>query len=312
MARIINLHTGTEDNILPGRCVATIGFFDGVHRGHHSLIAQVVAEAKKRSASSVLLTFSNHPKSILDSGKQPLCLTTADEKLELMAKSGADYAVLMPFTDELSQLSAKDFMNQVLARQMNIQALVVGYDHRFGHNRSDTFEDYVRHGHDCGIDVVLAHSLQPDAEVQVSSSKIRQNLLNGDLTHANNALGYNYFLQGHIGEGHQVGRSIGFPTANLIVDDSTKLIPCGGVYAVECIIDHSLSLRGMLNIGNRPTLHNGSEQSIEVHLFDFNQNIYTHHLRIIFLKFIRKEQQFKSLDELRLQLQEDEKACKDI
>ncbi len=310
--RIINLHTSSEESRLPGRCVATIGFFDGVHRGHRSLIAQVEAEAQKRSASSVLLTFSNHPKSVLDSGKQPLCLTTADEKLELMAQTGADYAVLMPFTDELAQLSAKEFMNQILAQKLDIQALVVGYDHRFGHNRSDTFEDYVRHGHDCGIDVVLAHSLQPDAEVQVSSSKIRHSLLKGDLIYANNALGYNYFLQGHIGEGHQVGRTLGFPTANLIVDDSTKLIPCGGAYAVECIIDHTLSLRGMLNIGNRPTLHNGSEQSIEVHLFDFNQNIYSHHLRIKFLKFIRVERQFQSLDELRLQLQEDEKACKAI
>lgn len=303
-----------------GACVATIGFFDGVHRGHRCLIRQVTAEAQHRGLRSLLVTFANHPATVLRPDASLRLLTTADEKRLLLDSSGVDGVAMLPFTRQLAELSARDFMDQVLRRQLNVRVLVIGYDHRFG-RRSDGegFDDYVRYGRELGIDVVQATEL--DDAVHVSSSVIRRALESGDLQLANACLGYNYFLEGQVVSGFHVGRTIGFPTANLALPVE-KLVPRRGVYAVDVEIlgssplpvgeGRACGLRGMLNIGTRPTVENGPDVSIEVHIFDFCHNIYKERARVHLLQFIRNEKKFATVDELRIQLQHDEQTCRAI
>ena len=269
--------------------VATIGFFDGVHRGHCCLIHQVIEEAKKRGLKSVLLTFPEHPAKVLRPDVEMKLLTIQEEKEELLATSGADFVAFLPFTRELAQLSAHDFMQQVLKEQLQVKVLVIGYDHRFGHNRDEGFEDYVRYGKELGIEVVQAK----------------------ELAVAQDYLGYPYFLEGEVVEAFHIGRKIGFPTANIHVSHD-KLIPQNGVYAVSVRLEDGTEAYGMLNIGSRPTLDNGSHVSIEVHIFHFHENIYGKHLRISFLKYIRKEQKFDSLEELQAQLERDREECEKL
>ncbi len=289
--------------------VATIGFFDGVHRGHCCLIHQVIEEAKKRGLKSVLLTFPEHPAKVLRPDVEMKLLTIQEEKEELLATSGADFVAFLPFTRELAQLSAHDFMQQVLKEQLQVKVLVIGYDHRFGHNRDEGFEDYVRYGKELGIEVVQAKEL--DCGKHVSSSTIRKALAQGDVAVAQDYLGYPYFLEGEVVEAFHIGRKIGFPTANIHVSHD-KLIPQNGVYAVSVRLEDGTEAYGMLNIGSRPTLDNGSHVSIEVHIFHFHENIYGKHLRISFLKYIRKEQKFDSLEELQAQLERDKEECEKL
>ena len=295
---IIDEHN--KQNITPS--VATIGFFDGVHLGHRYHIDQVKIAASQCGWCSSIITFPIHPRQVIQSDYQPQLLSSPDEKLELLASTGVDNCLLLPFTKELSLLTAKEFM-QLLYDTYKVRMLVIGYDHRFGHNRAETFEDYCRYGQELGIHIMQATAYTQEQD-KVSSSAIRRALLTGDIETSKKYLGYDYFLEGTVVNGYKVGRKIGFPTANLQVDFPHKLIPSVGVYAVYVYVEGK-QWKGMLNIGHRPTLNNGNNLSIEVHILDFQSDIYNHKIRIEFIHFLRPELKFSSVDELVSQMQKD-------
>ena len=286
--------------------VATIGFFDGVHLGHRHLINQVKMAASLNGWCSSIITFPVHPRQVIQSDYQPSLLSSPEEKVELLGTTGIDNCILLPFTRELSQLTAWEFM-QLLYDKYKVRMLVIGYDHRFGHNRAETFEDYCRYGRELGIHIMQATAYTQEQD-KVSSSTIRRALLSGEISTASKYLGYNYFMQGTIVSGYQVGRKIGFPTANLKVDCPNKLIPAIGVYAVRVSVNGQ-NYKGMLNIGHRPTINNGTDLSIEVHILDFGGDIYNQPMRIEFIDFLRSEAKFHSVDELVLQIQKDKEAA---
>lgn len=289
--------------------VATIGFFDGVHRGHRFLIEQVREVAAVRGLASSVVTFPVHPRKVLQPDFHPELLTTCDEKVALLAETGVDYCMMLDFTPELARLSAKEFMT-LLKEHYHIQALVVGYDHRFGHNRSEGFDDYVRYGQELGMEVLLARAYSNN-EVTVSSSAIRHLLLEGDVSEAAIGLGYHFFLNGTVVGGYHVGRTIGFPTANLKVNDSDKLVPADGVYAVYVFVD-GRQYGGMLSIGYRPTLNNGIDRSIEVNIFNFNSDIYNQPMQLSFVQRTRSELKFDTMAALIEQLHNDEVEVRKI
>lgn len=282
--------------------VATIGFFDGVHRGHRFLIDQVKEVAATNGLCSALITFPIHPGQVMQTMYRPQLISSPEEKLELLETTAVDYCVLLPFTHELSLLSAREFM-KLLRDNFNIRALVIGYDHRFGHNRSESFEDYCRYGKELNIYIVRARAYT-DGEAKISSSVIRQLLKEGDVSRAAKFLGYNYFLDGTVVDGYKIGRKIGFPTANLKVDCSDKLIPSEGVYAVYVYVKGK-KWAGMLNIGHRPTINNGKNLSIEVNILNFSDNIYHEEMRIEFVKYLRPEEKYDNVDALIAQMHKD-------
>lgn len=284
-------------------CVATLGFFDGVHQGHRYLIDELQSIADKKRMPSLLLSFWPHPRKVLHSDYCPQLLSTEEEKADLLHNSAADKVELLPFTAEMAQMSAREFMEKILRDRYHVRCLLMGHDHRFGKNgRSESFEDFQRYGQELGIEVLRADSYYQDNEL-ISSSYIRRCLQEANLEAANKALGYRYFMHGKVTKGFGNGKKLGFPTANLQVDEN-KLIPANGVYAVK--VDFcGQPYRAMLNIGSRPTMQNGSQRSIEVHLMDFNQEIYQENLRIEFVAYLREEQAFASVQDLQTQLEKD-------
>lgn len=291
--------------------VATVGFFDGVHRGHRFLIGQVCREAAARGMESAVITFTVHPRKVLQGSFCPQLLTTPEEKLALLEQLGIDCCILLDFTPHLASLTAREFM-AVLKNRYGICVLVVGYDHRFGHNRAEGFDDYVAYGRELGIEVLAAEAYTlpalPDGR-PVSSSLIRQLLAEGDVARAGECLGYRYSLGGVVARGRGVGHRLGYPTVNVQVDNGDKLVPANGVYAVYAELDGQ-RYGGMLNIGYRPTLDNGNDRSIEVNLFDFDGDVYGCGVRLTFVERMRGEHKFGSLDELKAQLQRDESAAR--
>ncbi|NDW18377.1 riboflavin biosynthesis protein RibF [Dysgonomonas sp. 216] len=282
--------------------VATIGFFDGVHSGHRYLIEQVREEARKRSLPSAVITFPVHPRKVMNSTYQPALLCGFEEKVERLASTNIDYCVSMDFTLEISRMSAEQFMRNILKDQLNVKTLVIGYDHRFGHNRIEGFEDYVRFGKEIGIDVVQAKELN---ELEhVSSTRIRTLLMEGNVEAAANMLSYNYTISGKVVEGFKVGRTIGFPTANIRVWEDYKVVPAYGVYAVVVHVNN-VRYGGMLYIGKRPTLHNGENVSLEVNIFNFDGDLYNQSLTVEFIEFIRPDEKFSGLEELKARIGKD-------
>lgn len=296
--------------IIPEPCVATIGFFDGVHAGHRYLIQQVKEIAATKGLRSALVTFPIHPRKVMNADYRPELLTTPEEKISLMAETGVDYCLMLDFTPEIAHLTALGFMTQILKERYQVSCLVIGYDHRFGHNRSESFEDYVRYGEAIGIEVIRAQAYSKNIEIgteqniPVSSSLIRKLLHQGEVDIAARCMGYEYFLDGTVVGGYQVGRKIGFPTANLNVDNPDKLIPADGVYAVWVTLDGNTYM-GMLNIGKRPTIDNGPDRTIEVNILHFHSDIYDKSIRLTFVKRTRPELKFNSVDELIAQLHKD-------
>jgi riboflavin biosynthesis protein ribF len=284
--------------------VATIGFFDGVHRGHRFLIDRVIEEAQRSGMSSAVITFDRHPREVLQTDYQPDLLSTLDEKLLLLSKTHVDNTVVLHFDASLAALTAHDFMRDVLQRQLKVRKLIIGYDNRFGHNRSEGFDDYVRYGKELGIEVIRADAFLPD-DVRVSSSVIRTCLREGRVEEANRLLGYDYTIESRIVSGYQNGRKMGFPTANLDVTRCQQLLPASGVYAVLVRLKDSVGWkRGMMNIGHRPTF-NGTTTSMEVNLFNFSGDLYGQELLVSFISKIRDERKFDSIDALAEQLQHD-------
>ena len=290
------------NNITLVPCVATIGCFDGVHCGHKYLVQQVIDYAHSSGLKSALITFTIHPRQVMQSDYRPKLLSCLKQKIELISELQADYCFMMPFTIELSKLSAYEFM-KYLKDVYKVHALVIGYDHRFGHNRTESFEDYCKYGKELGINVVRAHALIRN-DLSISSSLIRSLLKEGKITEANEYLGYHYYIDGKVTNGFRNGHKLGFPTANLVLSCENKLLPANGVYAIRACFDGKI-YNGMLNIGFRPTFNNGNHLSIESHLFNFSDDLYNKDMRIFFLKYIRSEKKFESLDELHTQLKID-------
>lgn len=290
--------------LLPPPSVATIGFFDGVHQGHRYLIDQVKEIAAKKHCVSAVVTFPVHPRKVMNAYYKPELLTVHDEKVKHLETTGLDQCFLLDFTSELSKLTAFEFMGTVLRDKYNVQCLVIGYDHKFGYNRSETFEDYCRFGQQLGIEVVQARACSVDHKA-VSSSVIRRFLRDGEVEKAAHFLGYPYYLDGFVVGGYKIGRTIGYPTANLRVEDPEKLIPAVGVYAVRVEVEGK-TYGGMLNIGYRPTFNDGpSKQSIEVHILHFDADIYDAPVRLSFVSRIRSEMKFSDKDALIRQLAKD-------
>ncbi len=288
--------------------VATIGFFDGVHRGHQYLIRQVVDEAQRRGGIPVAVTFSNHPRSVLRSETEIQLLSTCEEKERLLRHYGIQEVRMLEFTGELARQSAREFMSHTLRGEIGVDVLVIGYDHRFGYDRREGFDDYVRYGMEMGMEVVRARVYEQN-RVTVSSSLIRSELLRGKVADVKELLGYGYSIGGVVTSGFQIGRKIGYPTANIRVDGH-KIIPCDGVYAVRVMVEGTF-YGGMLNIGCRPTFDNG-RRSVEVNLFDFSGDIYNERLRVYFVAFMRHERKFGTVDEFITQLSHDERQAKDL
>ena len=285
------------------KTIVTIGTFDGVHYGHQQIIKKLVVTAKKEKKKSVLLTFFPHPRMVLQKDVSLELINTIEERAKLLEKTGLDYLIIHPFNKEFSRLNALDFVRTVLVSQLNTSKLVIGYDHHFGKNREGNIEQLTEYSHlyDFSVEEIPAQDID---DVSISSTKIRKALASGNLKTANNYLGYPFMLNGTVVNGKQLGGKIGFPTANIHIKESYKLIPKTGVYVVKSTIEKK-EIFGMMNIGNRPTV-NGKYQTIEVHFFDFNQNLYHKNLTIELLYFLRNEQKFDSVEDLIVQLKKDE------
>ena len=285
--------------------VLTIGTFDGVHLGHRKIIAALRDRAKTNDGESVIFTFDPHPRKIVAPEEASLrLLTTLDEKIALFEQSGIDHLIVYPFTPEFSRLTYEEFVENVLVGQIHLKFLVVGYDHKFGKNRQGDFE-FLKICADRfdfqveKLDVLLMN------QASISSTKIREAIQIGDLETANACLGYSFMLHGKVIEGQQLGRTIQFPTANIDASDPDKIIPGYGVYAVQVKVQGK-SHHGMLNIGTRPTVnHNADNRTVEVHILNFDADIYGAPIEVVFFKKLREEQKFPSIEVLKDQLAKD-------
>ncbi|WP_144895929.1 bifunctional riboflavin kinase/FAD synthetase [Lutibacter sp. Hel_I_33_5] len=291
------------------KTIVTIGTFDGVHIGHQKIIEKLVAVAKKEHKESVLLTFFPHPRMVLQKDMKLELINTIDERAKLLEKTGLDYLIIHPFTKEFSRLTALDFVRNILVNQLNISRLVIGYDHHFGKNREGNIEQLTEYSklYDFEVNEIPVQDID---SVSVSSTKIRKALATGKLNTANRYLGYQFVLNGTVVNGKQLGGTIGFPTANIDITETYKLIPKTGVYVVKSSINKK-EVYGMMNIGNRPTV-NGKHQTIEVHFFNFNNDLYDTKLTIELLYFLRDEQKFDSIDTLVQQLKKDQESSLDF
>jgi riboflavin kinase/FMN adenylyltransferase len=287
----------------------TIGTFDGVHFGHQKIIEKLVLEAKKANRKSVLLTFFPHPRMVLQEDNSLELINTIEERTHLLEKIGLDYLIIHPFSVAFSRMSALAFVRDFLVNQLNISKLIIGYDHHFGKNREGNIVQLTEYSHLYGFTVEEIPAQDID-DVSVSSTKIRTALAEGNLHTANNYLGHPFMLSGTVVNGKQLGGKIGYPTANINIKETYKLIPKTGVYIVSSKIQE-VNVYGMMNIGNRPTI-GGNHQTIEVHFFDFNANLYQQQLTIKLLYFLRDEQKFDSIEHLILQLKKDEQTARDF
>jgi riboflavin kinase / FMN adenylyltransferase len=283
--------------------VVTIGTFDGVHIGHRKIIAKLQELAKEIGGETVILTFFPHPRMILNPEDQDLKLiTTINEKAELLEGLGIDHLIVTPFSRDFSNLSALEYIHDILVARIGVKKIVIGYDHRFGKDRKGGLEDLQRLSKEFEYDVIEIPE-QDINDVAVSSTKIRAALLNDEVDLANQYLGYSFFISGKVIRGDQIGRQIGYPTANILVGESYKLIPADGIFAVTVNIGDSI-YKGMAYIGHRPTI-NGMSRNIEVNIFDFDKDIYDQNIRLNFHHFVRSDIKFNSLDELKVQLAKD-------
>lgn len=281
----------------------TLGTFDGVHIGHQKIIKKLLKQKEKTPAPTVVLTFFPHPRMVLQQDQSLKLLNTIEERIELLEKLGIDCLVVHPFDYEFSRLSAEEFVQKVLVQHANIQNIIIGYDHRFGRNRTADIHDLEEFGKQFDFEVTQISAKEVD-EISVSSTKIRNALLEGDIATANTYLGYPYFLTGSVQQGKQLGRSIGFPTANLQLTADYKLVPKNGVYVVQSILQGK-KIFGMMNIGNNPTV-DGTQQHLEVHFFDWKADLYQQTIRVELLHKTREEIKFDSVVDLKKQLELDQ------
>ena len=284
------------------RTAITIGTFDGVHIGHRKILERLINNAKSTGTKSLVLTFFPHPRMVLQKDANIKLLNTLEEKEQILREIGLDYLIVHPFTQKFSRLTALEFVRDVLANQLKVKNVVIGYDHRFGRNRNANINDLKLYGETYDFDVEEIPA-QEISDVSVSSTKIRAALNEGDIETANSYLGYPYLLTGHIVKGKGIGKKMGFPTANLQIKETYKLIPQNGVYIAQSELAGK-TVYGMMNIGFNPTV-SGTQQSIEIHFFDVDQDLYGQKLQLRLLKKIRNEKKFDSLEKLIAQLEQD-------
>ncbi|WP_454989234.1 bifunctional riboflavin kinase/FAD synthetase [Capnocytophaga sputigena] len=287
--------------------VLTIGTFDGVHLGHQKIVERVVTTAHQEGLLATVFTFFPHPRMVVQHDKGLKLIHTLEEKKQLLQQLGVDLLVVQPFNEAFAQLTAEEFVSTILVEHLNVKKVIIGYDHRFGRNRTANIDDMRLFGKKYGF-AVEEISVQEVDEVSVSSTKIREALNKGDVTTAEHYLGTPYSLTGRVVHGLKLGRTLGYPTANIQVTEEYKLIPKDGVYAVYSYID-GRKVYGMMSIGKNPTIE-GKGASIEVYFFDFNGDLYDQKLTIEFVQYLREEQKFATIDLLKKQLQDDETAAR--
>ena len=284
------------------KSIVTIGTFDGVHIGHKKILEKIIHNSKIHDCESVVLTFFPHPRMILQENSEIKLLNTVNEKIELFDNLGLDNLIIHPFDEEFSKLSAEEFVKTILVDQLKIKKIIIGHDHRFGRNRTANIEDLIIYGEKYNFEVEQI-SAQELNDIAVSSTKIRNSILDGNIELANNYLGYNYYFSGTVTKGKQLGRTINFATANINVIENYKLIPKNGVYIVSSFYNNKI-IFGMMNIGNRPTV-SGENTTTEVHFFNFDEDLYDAYLTISVLRRLRDEVKFNSIDDLKKQLEID-------
>ena len=290
---------------------ATIGCFDGVHRGHQMLVQMMVRQAQERGLKPIAVTFDRLPRQLFDPDFHPQVLSTLDEKVTYLKELGVEEVVVLPFTHQLAALSAEAFMREILRDQLSVQLLVTGYDHRFGHDRSEGFNDYVRYGQGLGIDVVRGDVAMMGDQMAVSSTVIRQLLAEeGRVEAMPDVLTRRYMLSGRVVSGEHIGHELGFPTANLEPDCQEKLIPASGAYAVWAIVDNH-RMPAMMNIGTRPTFE-GKRQTLEVHILADVGNLYGRKMTVEFVSRLRAEQRFDTREALIAQLEHDKRTTEEL
>lgn len=287
------------------KTILTLGTFDGVHLGHRKILEKLTQNTEEDKYESLVLTFYPHPRMVLQGESEVKILNTIREKIDLLASIGIQNLVIHPFDETFSRLSADEFVKTVLVDRFHIQKIIIGHDHRFGKNRTANIDDLIAFGKHYDFEVEQI-SVQEIQDVSISSTKIRNALIAGNITLANDYLGYEYSLTGIVAKGKQLGRTIGIPTANLQIEENDKLIPSNGVYIVKSIINNKIVF-GMMNIGFNPTVE-GKKLSIEVHYFDFEADLYNQEIRVSFLKHLRSEQKFDSVELLKAQLGKDKES----
>jgi riboflavin kinase/FMN adenylyltransferase len=307
----MKVHYDIERLPLFNNAVLTIGSFDGVHLGHKSILEQLKNEAKKINGETIVITFHPHPRKIIQHEETPALLTSIDERINHFETCGIDHLVIVPFDLGFSELNAKEYVEKFLVSNFHPKIIVIGFDHRFGKARKGNYELLHELGEEFNYKVIeIPEKLLNDSKI--SSSQIRHCLLEGKIDESEKLLGYPYQLTGIVIKGDQLGRKIGYPTANLLIIDTEKLIPAGGVYAVAVKIytdENPIKKFGMMNIGYRPTV-NGKERRIEVHIFDFDEEIYGVKVAVELNFFIRNEIKFSGLDSLKQQLDKDKNNCR--
>lgn len=301
---VLKLFHSINDFQSTKKTILTLGTFDGVHIGHKKILERITQNTENGKYESLVLTFFPHPRMVLQEKSEIKLLNTIAEKSKLLEATGIENLVIHPFNESFSRLTAEEFVHSILVDQFHIQKIIIGHDHRFGRNRTANIDDLIAFGHEYGFEVEQI-SAQEIQDVSVSSTKIRKALNEGNMSLANDYLGYDYFLSGEVVKGKQLGRTIGFPTANIEINDEYKLIPKTGVYVVKALIDQK-EVSGMMNIGFNPTVE-GQKQTIEVNLFDFDADIYGKTIEVSLLQYLREEQKFGSVDLLKEQLHLDRK-----
>lgn len=298
---------------IKGSYTACIGFFDGVHKGHRFLLEHLQKEARLTNTLSAVISFANHPRKLIQPDFQLHLINTLDEKIANLSSTGIDACFLLDFTEDIRNLSAREFICDFLSAKMHVTKLLIGYDHRFGRDRAEGFEDYVRYGRSCGMEVVQEPVFNDGTDRNYSSSEVRRNLISGNIAEATSILGQYYRLEGVVIHGHQLGRKLGFPTANLNPFEKDKIIPSNGVYAAKVQLENGDSFPSMVNIGFRPTVDSEMNRlSVEAHLIGFEGDLYDQSITISFIERIRDERKMSSIEELKKQLSLDCKTSLQI
>jgi len=286
--------------------ILTIGTFDGVHIGHNKILTKLVEESKKNNLSSLIMTFFPHPRMVLQKSQEIKMIDTIDEKIHLFEKTGVDNLIIQPFDENFSKIRAKEFVEEILVKKLKIKHIIIGYNHRFGKDREASVDDLKKFGlnYMFTVEEIAAQEIH---SIAISSTKIRNAILKGEIKKCNEYLGRNFMLTGEVVHGDGLGKKINFPTANIEIPETYKIIPKNGVYLVKAIINSEIYF-GMMNIGVRPTI-GGENKSLEIHFFNFKDNIYNKTFSVEIICKIRDEEKFSSIDKLKIQLKKDEQFC---
>lgn len=285
-------------------CAATIGSFDGVHQGHRVMLVELQSRAAELGLPVMVVTFARHPRTLFASACEPFLLSTNAEKTTMLEACGIDYCVMLDFDADVAAMSAERFMKEILSERLGVKLLCVGYDHHFGKPKAgEGFEQYAEYGKALGMELFMASPFDVDG-LTVSSSKVRRALSQGDVVLANSLLGFDYSFKGSVVHGAAIGRSLGFPTANLLLDDAMKLLPADGVYAVRMFFDGE-EYKGIMNIGVKPTIGENLARTVEVHVLDFSGDLYGKEVVVSLLCRVRGEMTFENVDALRCRISSD-------